>query len=59
VSGAGHSLGAAIAVLCAWDLHVFQQREVAAVYTYGQPRIGNFPFALAYVVRPRLGSVWS
>eukprot|EP00238_Polyblepharides_amylifera_P002895 CAMPEP_0196585978 /NCGR_PEP_ID=MMETSP1081-20130531/52768_1 /TAXON_ID=36882 /ORGANISM="Pyramimonas amylifera, Strain CCMP720" /LENGTH=284 /DNA_ID=CAMNT_0041907707 /DNA_START=152 /DNA_END=1006 /DNA_ORIENTATION=+ len=44
----GHSLGASLAVLCAWDLHVYHARKVAAVYTFGQPRIGNFQFAISY-----------
>eukprot|EP00854_Cymbomonas_tetramitiformis_P002630 gene2630-3395_t len=42
----GHSLGGAIATVCAFDLA--QTRKVAAVYTYGQPRVGNFDFAHKY-----------
>jgi len=44
----GHSLGAAIAAMCGWDLAVNQTYEVASLYTYGQPRVGNFEWAVAY-----------
>ncbi|KAK3276593.1 hypothetical protein CYMTET_15346 [Cymbomonas tetramitiformis] len=44
----GHSLGGAIATLCAFDLVRTKTREVAAVYTYGQPRVGSFDFAHTY-----------
>lgn len=42
----GHSLGGALAILCAQYL---QAREfcVQAVYTFGQPRVGNGAFARA------------
>lgn len=43
----GHSLGGALAVLCAWML---ERRgiEVHSVYTFGQPRVGDRQFAAAY-----------
>jgi len=47
----GHSLGAAIATMCAWDLKVNNTYDVAAHYTYGQPRIGNFEWAVTYAKR--------
>jgi hypothetical protein len=50
----GHSLGGALAVLGALALHL-QGIPIAAVYTFGQPRVGNKWFALAY--NARLGSV--
>jgi pimeloyl-ACP methyl ester carboxylesterase len=43
---AGHSLGGALATLCAetlWATHTIDQ-----VYTFGSPRVGNGPFARAY-----------
>jgi feruloyl esterase len=40
----GHSLGAALAALAALDL-TLQQQPLKAVYTFGQPRIGNQAFA--------------
>jgi triacylglycerol lipase len=47
----GHSLGGALAVLAAADLAFDLQRrksDVTAVYTYGQPRVGDPEFSAAY-----------
>jgi len=44
---AGHSLGGALAMLCAYAL-LESGYPVIGVYTYGQPRVGNGPFARAY-----------
>ena len=43
----GHSLGGALAALCALELSR-QNFNVAQVYTYGQPRVGNAAFAKLY-----------
>lgn len=43
----GHSLGGALAILCALELHR-QKIPVAGVVTFGQPRVGNKTFALIY-----------
>lgn len=43
----GHSLGAALAQLAAHRL-ALSQFEIAAVYVYGSPRVGNSDFAEAY-----------
>jgi hypothetical protein len=40
----GHSLGAAMAVLCAAHLYHVDGLPVTQVYTYGQPRVGNAAF---------------
>ena len=40
----GHSLGAALAVLAASELHYTQGLTITAVYTYGEPRVGNKAF---------------
>ena len=40
----GHSLGAALAVLSASELHYTQGLTITAVYTYGEPRVGNKAF---------------
>lgn len=40
----GHSLGGALAVLCALDLHR-TYNKVDRLTTIGQPRIGNSEFA--------------
>lgn len=40
----GHSLGASLAVLCAAELHYGQGLLINAVYTFGQPRVGNAHF---------------
>ncbi|KAK3250963.1 hypothetical protein CYMTET_39686 [Cymbomonas tetramitiformis] len=45
---AGHSLGASLAALCAFDLVREGHGPVKAVYTYGQPRTGNFNWATEY-----------
>ena len=44
----GHSLGGALAMLFALRLKIRRGREVAGVYTFGQPRLGNIPFSLGY-----------
>jgi triacylglycerol lipase len=47
----GHSLGGALAVLAAAELEFDLKRkksDVTAVYTYGQPRVGNPEFCAAY-----------
>jgi len=44
----GHSLGGALAILAAAVLRLDLGREVAGVYTYGQPRVGDPAFAAAY-----------
>ena len=41
----GHSLGGALAVLCACDLASLHSITVRGVYTYGAPRVGNAEFA--------------
>ncbi len=44
---AGHSLGGALAALCAHDLAA-NGFPVSAVYTFGAPRVGNVTFARDY-----------
>ena len=44
----GHSLGGALAMLFALRLKLRRGLTVAGVYTFGQPRVGNLPFSLAY-----------
>jgi triacylglycerol lipase len=41
----GHSLGGALAVLCAWLLKGF---PIHSVHTFGQPRVGDKAFCAAY-----------
>ena len=36
----GHSLGGALAKMCAFDLHI-QGIDIAGVYTFGSPRVGD------------------
>jgi pimeloyl-ACP methyl ester carboxylesterase len=50
----GHSLGGALAILCAFDLRS-TGLSVDSVYTFGQPRVGNAVFAWLY--KMLLGSV--
>eukprot|EP00656_Telonema_subtile_P051315 TRINITY_DN686_c0_g1_i3.p1 TRINITY_DN686_c0_g1~~TRINITY_DN686_c0_g1_i3.p1 ORF type:complete len:306 (-),score=35.24 TRINITY_DN686_c0_g1_i3:31-948(-) len=40
----GHSLGASLAVLAAAELHFSHGIAIEAVYTYGEPRVGNAAF---------------
>jgi triacylglycerol lipase len=44
----GHSMGGALAVLAAALLQLEDRRSIAAVYTYGQPRVGDPTFSKAY-----------
>lgn len=44
----GHSLGGALATLAASRIAVIQGREVAGVYTFGQPRVGDQEFHRVY-----------
>ena len=44
---AGHSLGGALATLCAYDLNTFLHKPIN-VCTFGSPRVGNVPFAEVY-----------
>lgn len=49
----GHSLGGALAMLAAFDCSISTlKEEVEAVYTFGQPRIGNQRFASYYDSQP-------
>ncbi len=41
----GHSLGGGLAQICAAQLALIENIPVEAVYTYGQPRVGDAPFA--------------
>jgi triacylglycerol lipase len=50
----GHSLGGALAVLCAAQAVFVSKIDVQGVYTFGQPRVGNKAFADA--VSAKLGS---
>jgi len=50
----GHSLGAALATLCAFDFWT-KGRRVDGVYTYGSPRVGGKGFRNAY--RKHLSSI--
>jgi len=50
----GHSLGGALACLCALAIESRAPGAVLAVHTFGQPRIGGAGFALSY--RTALGS---
>ena len=50
----GHSLGGALAELCAAQAVFVSRIPVQGVYTFGQPRVGNEDFARA--VNGRLGS---
>ncbi|MBW4631601.1 MAG: lipase family protein [Iphinoe sp. HA4291-MV1] len=51
----GHSLGGAVAVLAAANCIFFDNLpfEVSGVYTYGQPRVGDWSFAKLYNSRLR------
>lgn len=50
----GHSLGGALAELCAAQAMFVSRIPVQGVYTFGQPRVGNKDFAAA--VNDKLGS---
>jgi pimeloyl-ACP methyl ester carboxylesterase len=41
----GHSLGGALAVLCAYDLESGQNRSIQGLITFGQPMVGRNDFA--------------
>lgn len=41
----GHSLGAAVAAICTFELEFLEQIQVAALYTFGAPRAGNADFS--------------
>ena len=43
----GHSLGGALAIICALDLSMMNL-PIAGVYTFGQPRVGDAAFAAHY-----------
>jgi triacylglycerol lipase len=49
----GHSLGAAIATLCALEF-ARQKFAIYGVYTFGGPRVGNAAFAEIYADNPAL-----
>lgn len=51
----GHSLGGALAVLAASVLQSQGTRRIAAVYTFGQPRVGDSRFSMAFDAK--LGTV--
>lgn len=44
----GHSLGGALALLAGARLQLQEQIPVQGVYTFGQPRAGNYSFARAF-----------
>lgn len=41
----GHSLGAAVAAICAFELEFLDKVQVEALYTFGEPRVGNADFS--------------
>lgn len=41
----GHSLGAAVAAICTFELHFVENITVDALYTFGEPRVGNPDFS--------------
>lgn len=41
----GHSLGAAVAVICAFELQLLENVSVHALHTFGEPRVGNANFS--------------
>jgi hypothetical protein len=45
----GHSLGAAMANVAAFDLAVSGYPLAGVIYNYGQPRLGNAAYAAAYI----------
>ena len=45
---AGHSMGAAMAHICALDMKFTLGFETINVYTFGSPRVGNDKFKLYY-----------
>jgi predicted lipase len=45
---AGHSLGGALATLCAYRLHKVDKLPIAGVYTFGSPRVGDTNFSADY-----------
>lgn len=51
----GHSLGGALAVLAASVLQSHGAPKIAAVYTFGQPRVGDSGFSAAF--NAKLGNV--
>lgn len=51
----GHSLGGALAVLCAYRLAT-KGIPIAAVYTFGQPRVGDAAFVHSYNSTQDLGA---
>ncbi|TDH71411.1 hypothetical protein CCR75_008593 [Bremia lactucae] len=42
----GHSLGGAVATICAFELEYIEKISVKALYTFGNPRVGNIHFSL-------------
>jgi hypothetical protein len=51
----GHSLGGALAMLCAWRFFAaHHQAPFAGIYTFGQPRVGNGVFVHSYNSTPEL-----
>ncbi|KAG7398544.1 hypothetical protein PHYBOEH_010908 [Phytophthora boehmeriae] len=41
----GHSLGGAVAAICAFELEFVEKMTVQALYTFGKPRVGNINFS--------------
>ncbi|RLN58373.1 hypothetical protein BBJ28_00014574 [Nothophytophthora sp. Chile5] len=41
----GHSLGGAVAAICAFELEYLEKIPVQALYTFGKPRVGNTNFS--------------
>ncbi|KAL4172870.1 hypothetical protein KRP22_008031 [Phytophthora ramorum] len=41
----GHSLGGAVAAICAFELEYIEKMTVRALYTFGKPRVGNTNFS--------------
>ena len=49
----GHSLGAAVAAIASFELRAVHGFHVAAVWTFGKPRVGNPAFANSYTAAAR------
>ena len=52
----GHSLGAGLASICAFDLLVEENYRISSLYNFGSPRVGNYDWSIAF--RKKIPNNW-